>query len=195
VESTIVEIGDTIYAATREHWRRWLEANHATLQQIWLVYYKKRSGTPSVSYDEAVEEALCFGWIDGIVKRIDEERYAQRYTPRRPNSNWSEPNRRRVRGLIEAGKMTDAGMAKIDFDLKVDDVLPPPQTEEIAIPQDVEKALRARPPAWENFTRLPPSSRGEYIRWITAGKREQTRARRLREAVVLLEQNQRLGMK
>ena len=190
-----MEIGDTVYAATREQWRQWLEANHAKLQQIWLVFYKKHSGKPSVSYDEAVEEALCFGWIDGITKRIDEDRYAQRYTPRRPRSNWSEPNIQRVRALIEAGKMTDAGMAKIDFDLGVEDASAPDQTEEIVVPRDVEEALRERPPAWENFTRLPPSSRGEYVRWITAGKREQTRARRLREAVVLLEQNQRLGMK
>ncbi|HEY5903728.1 MAG TPA: hypothetical protein VIU39_14345 [Anaerolineales bacterium] len=113
-----MEIGETLYVTDRKQFRRWFEQNHASKREIWLVQYKKASGKPSLPYLEAVEEAICFGWIDGFEKSMDAERYALRFTPRRPRSNWTETNRQRARSLIAAGRMTAAGLAALppDFD-------------------------------------------------------------------------------
>ena len=100
-----------ITAASRIEWRAWLEKNHATETEVWLVYYKKHTGKQSVSYLESVMEALCFGWIDGIKKRVDDERYIHRFTPRKPNSKWSPSNIAQAKELIESGAMTEAGLA------------------------------------------------------------------------------------
>src|SRR5213075_1383965 len=97
----------TLYVADRDAWRAWLEENHARENEVWLVYYKKQSGRPRIPYDDAVEEALCFGWVDSIVKKIDEEKFAQKFTPRRDWTKWSELNKRRLRKLIREGRMTD----------------------------------------------------------------------------------------
>ena len=106
-----MEIGDTLYVATREEWRAWLEANHDTKPEIWLIYYKAGSGKPRIPYRDAVEEALCFGWIDGIVRGIDEKKYVQRFTPRKKGSNWSDLNISIAENMIALGKMTPAGLA------------------------------------------------------------------------------------
>lgn len=185
-----------LYVVNRADWRAWLEENHARETEVWLIYYKKHTGRPSVSYDDAVEEALCFGWIDSTARRLDEERYTQRYTPRKDTGNWSEPNRRRVRKLIEAGMMTEAGMLKID-----EGILDAPPEEmgtkkkELEVPQFFKDALMKRRKAWDNFNGLAPSYRREYVAWITDAKREDTRERRLKEAVCLLSENKRLDMK
>ena len=100
----------TLYIPNREEWRKWLEMNHDSKALVWLIYYKKHTGKPSIHYDYAVEEALCFGWIDSLVRRIDEERYMQKYTPRKPKSTWSKHNVRRVEKMIELGKMAPEGM-------------------------------------------------------------------------------------
>ncbi|HMA34400.1 MAG TPA: hypothetical protein VKY74_07935 [Chloroflexia bacterium] len=105
----------TLYVTTRAAWRIWLHENHASATEIWLIFYKKHTQLPSIGYEEAVEEALCFGWIDSIVKTIDAEQYAQKFTPRKQRSNWSASNKRRVRQMIAAGQMTPAGLAKITF--------------------------------------------------------------------------------
>lgn len=106
-----MNITKTLYAKDRTQWRRWLEKNHDKEKEIWLVFYRKDSGKVSISYNDAVEEALCFGWIDSIEKGIDGERFAQRFTPRKPKSKWSETNKERVKKLIKEGKMTKAGLA------------------------------------------------------------------------------------
>ncbi|MGH2771767.1 MAG: YdeI/OmpD-associated family protein [Actinomycetota bacterium] len=106
-----MEIGKTIYVPERKQWRDWLSKNHSSAPDIWLVQYKKKTRKPSIPYADAVEEALCFGWIDSIEKSIDEERYALRFTPRRPRSNWSKSNEERIRRLFSEGKMTKAGLA------------------------------------------------------------------------------------
>ena len=113
-----MEIGETIYVTAREDFRRWLEKNHKSKKEMWLVQYKKATKKPSLNYVEAVEEALCFGWIDGLEKRIDDERYALRFSPRRPKSNWTETNKERARKLIAEGKMTEAGLASLPPDMK-----------------------------------------------------------------------------
>ncbi len=104
-----MKITKTLYVTTRDEWRSWLEENHKSEKEIWLIYYKKHTGKPRIPYDDAVEEALCFGWIDSIIKRIDEEKYTQKFSPRKQNSAWSDLNKKRVKKLIEEGKMTKAG--------------------------------------------------------------------------------------
>ena len=111
-----MKIGETLYVTTAAEFRRWLEANHKAKKEIWLVQYKKATKKPSIKYLEAVEEAICFGWIDGLEKGIDAERYATRFTPRRPKSNWTETNKERARRLMAQGKMTEAGLARLPLD-------------------------------------------------------------------------------
>ena len=107
----------TFYAKDRKEWREWLEKNHDKEKEVWLVYYRKSTGKPTVSYNDSVEEALCFGWIDSIEKGVDEERFMSRFTPRKPKSNWSPSNRARAKRLIESGLMTDSGRKVLPEDL------------------------------------------------------------------------------
>jgi uncharacterized protein YdeI (YjbR/CyaY-like superfamily) len=113
-----MEIGETLYVTTRKEFRAWLAGNHASKKEIWLIQYKKAAKKPSLPYREAVEEAICFGWIDGFEKGMDAERYATRFTPRRPKSNWTGTNKERARQMIAEGKMTEAGRAALPPDLR-----------------------------------------------------------------------------
>src|SRR5687768_7081994 len=113
-----MEIGETIYVTTSDEFRKWLLQNHQTKKEIWLIQYKKAAKKPSINYVEAVEEALCFGWIDGLERSMDAERYALRFSPRRPKSNWTETNKERARQLIAAGRMTAAGRATLPPDVE-----------------------------------------------------------------------------
>jgi uncharacterized protein YdeI (YjbR/CyaY-like superfamily) len=119
-----MEIGETLYVTGRAQLRRWLAQNHKSKQEIWLVQYKKATGKSSINYVEAVEEAICFGWIDSFEKGIDAERYATRFTPRRPRSNWTETNKERARKLAEQGRMTAAGLAMLPPDVRADEPRP-----------------------------------------------------------------------
>ena len=112
-ERNIMEIGETIYVTTREEFREWLEKNHKTCKEIWLIQYKKFTQKPSIPYVDAVEEAICFGWIDGFEKGMDDQRYAKRFTPRRQKSLWTDTNIERARKMIEEGRMTEAGRAML----------------------------------------------------------------------------------
>src|SRR5207302_10709496 len=113
-----MEIGETLLVTSRQEWRAWLAQHHADRKEIWLIYYKKTSGKTGISYEESVEEALCFGWIDGTNKGIDQETYAGRFTPRRPKSPWSDSNRERVGRLLLEGRMAEAGLAVLPADLR-----------------------------------------------------------------------------
>ena len=113
-----MEIGETLYVTDREDFRKWLDENHRSKKEIWLVQYKKAANKPSIDYLEAVEEALCFGWIDNTQKSMDTERYATRFSPRRPKSNWTETNKERARRLIAEGRMTEAGHASLPPDIR-----------------------------------------------------------------------------
>ena len=113
-----MEVGETLLITTREEWRDWLAQHHDSYREIWLIYYKKTSGKTGISYEEAVEEALCFGWIDGAIKGIDKETYAGRFTPRRAKSPWSDSNRERVARLLRDGRMTEAGLRVLPSDLR-----------------------------------------------------------------------------
>ena len=179
--------------STRNEGRAWLKKHHRNTDGIWLVYYKKGSGRERVAYDDAVEEALCFGWIDSVIQRIDDEKYAQKFTPRRSTSKWSALNIKRMRKLIDEKRMTAAGLEK--FDMALLDSEPPPRPKELPVPDFLAAALAEHPAALENFNRMAPSYRRNYIGWISAARREETRQKRIAEAIERLEQNLTLGFK
>jgi len=179
----------------REAWRAWLAENHATAESLWLVFHKKHTGKAGLTYDEAVEEALCFGWIDGILKRIDDEKHMNRFCPRRKNSIWSERNKQRVRRMIEAGRMTEAGLVKIREAKENGQWDRAAEREDVAIvPAELTAALAKDERARLNFEKLAASYRRQFIYWVGTAKREETRRKRVIEAVRMLRANKRLGM-
>jgi uncharacterized protein YdeI (YjbR/CyaY-like superfamily) len=159
---------------TRSAWRRWLERNHAKKDVVWLVYFKKHTGQPRVAYAAAVEEAICFGWIDSTVRRLDEDRYAQKFTPRRRGSRWNETNVARAEAMIAAGKMRPAGQSAFDFR-----VMQVRVEVSLEIPVDLERALKRVKGAWAGFKALAPSHRRTYLAWVADAKRPETRKRRM----------------
>jgi uncharacterized protein YdeI (YjbR/CyaY-like superfamily) len=162
-----MKLGKTLYVRTRAQWRRWLASHHARASEIWLIYPKARSGEPRIPYNHAVEEALCYGWIDSIVKTVDSDRYAQRFTPRKPKSPWSPMNRERVRRLIRAGRMTAYGMARVPVDLRSGKRSPPSaRGPRLVLAPDIREALRADRATWAHFRRFPASYKRIRIGWI-----------------------------
>jgi len=180
----------TLQLASRREWRRWLRAHHASDTEIWLVFHKRHTGRVTLGYEEAVEEALCVGWIDSLVRRLDDARYARKFTPRKPDSRWSTVNRRRYAGLEARGQLTAAGRRRPPTSRSGDAPRLPS-----AVPRDLERSLRAHPPAWTHFTQLAPSYRRHYVAWIVTAKRPETRARRLKAAIGLLKAGRKLGLK
>jgi uncharacterized protein YdeI (YjbR/CyaY-like superfamily) len=185
-----MEIGKMLYVTSLEEWRDWLTKHYQSEAEVWLIYYKKHTGQPRISYDHAVEEALCFGWVDSIVKRIDDEKFAQKFTPRRDYSKWSAINIRRVRKLIREGRMTEAGRAKINFVIFGEKPQAKQGKGDLDIPHVIKKALAANAKFWKNFLNLAPSQRRGYIQWIMDAKKAETCERRLREVVSRLEQSE-----
>jgi uncharacterized protein YdeI (YjbR/CyaY-like superfamily) len=182
---------------TRKKWRDWLLKNHYSESSgIWLVFYKKHTGKAGLTYDDAVEEALCFGWIDSIVKKIDDETYKQKFTPRRKKSNWSELNKKRARRMIRQALMAEAGLAKIK-EAKTDGRWGKVKFREapVRIPPELREALKEAGAARENFDNFPTSYQKLLIGWIMSAKTVATRAKRIAEAVELTAKNKRLGMK
>lgn len=188
---------ERLYAASRGQWREWLAKNHKTKKEVWLIYYKKHTGKPRVPYNDAVEEAICFGWIDSTVKKLDEEKYAQKFTPRSVKSNWSQLNIQRAKRMIEIGRMTKAGLVRCQDAIKNsrEELRDKPPKKRLTIPPYLKEALSANKKVWQNFCNLAPSYQRLYIRWITEAKKGETRKRRLKEAMTLLKQNKKLGMK
>jgi len=186
-----MEESKRVYCSNREEWRKWLEDNGASAKEIWLIYYKKHTGKPRVSYDNAVEEAICFGWIDSTIKRIDDERYMQKFTPRNTGSNWSEHNVNRANRMIREGKMTERGFSLFE-EWKSSNKPPVPNASSDTIPdtpEDLLLALKENKKASENFVQLAPSYKRLYIRWIIDAKKKDTRKRRIDKAVAMLEKN------
>jgi len=185
-----------IKAASRGEWRAWLMENHASETEVWLVYFKKHTGKPSVTYIESVKEALCFGWIDGTKKSIDAETYTHRFTPRRPASKWSITNIRLAKDLITKDKMNAAGLKAFEQRQEYDvEALEAQKANAKTLSAETENQLKAHQQAWDNFNRLSPGYRRQYIIWLQTAKRPETREKRLNEAIGLLEQNKHLGMK
>jgi uncharacterized protein YdeI (YjbR/CyaY-like superfamily) len=177
------------YAKDRHEWRKWLEENAATLRGVWLIYYKQGSGRPCVSYEEAVEEALCFGWIDSRANALDGESYVQFFSPRKPKSPWSKSNKQRVEKLIQQGLMTAAGLkaieaAKQNGSWNVYDAI-----EALIMPEDLKDALVANKTANANFEAFSSSSKKQLLWWVESAKRPDTRLKRIEQIVLSAAQN------
>ena len=164
---------------SRHAWRAWLQKHHASATGIWLVFAKKHSKLPTVSYNDAVEEALCFGWIDGLMNPVDETFYMQRFTPRKPKSAWAASNKKRVAKLMEAGLMTDAGMKLVDLAKKTGTWAALDAVEAMTIPDDFRRALKKKAGAQKGFDAYTPSVKKQCLYYITAAKRPDTRAKRI----------------
>ncbi len=191
-----MKLVNELYVTDRDGWREWLRKNYETKKEVWLIYYKKHTGKPSIPYNDSVEEALCFGWIDSIIKKIDDEKYARKFTPRKAKSRWSEANKRRARKMIKEGKMTEVGLARIREAKESGEWFKTtPVRRELVIPLYMKEALAKNKKAQESFNNLAKSYKRQYVGWISSAKREETRRRRLAEAIRLLEKNKKLGMK
>ena len=180
-----MEIGQKLRVTTRNAWRAWLEKNHAREKEIWLVYATKKSGKGRVAYSDAVEEALCFGWIDGTMKSIDANYFAQRFSPRRSaKSQLSETNKERVHRMVRAGLMKPAGMEKIRDRM----------SERFVLPPDIIAALKRDPQTWKNFQRFPKWHQRVRVGWLDASRNHQgVFESRLRYFLKMTKQNKRYG--
>lgn len=173
----------SVEARDRAVWRAWLRRHHRTAPGVWLVYHKKASDTPTVTYDEAVREALCHGWIDSLVRALDADRYRQLFTPRKPGSTWSPSNKRRVAQLIADGRMTKAGLAKIESAKADGSWQSLDAVESLTIPAELRRALAAEGDALRHFRGYAASLRKAMLHWLASAKRPATRERRLAKLV------------
>jgi uncharacterized protein YdeI (YjbR/CyaY-like superfamily) len=180
----------TLDVRTRQQWRTWLGKHHASSPGVWLVFHKDHTLVKSIPYEDSVREALCFGWIDSLIKRLDDDRYARKFTPRKLISKWSAINRRRYADLETAGLLTAAGLAATPTG---NTYAAPPAIPDL--PDYIAEALQANPKAWRFFQELAPTYRRHFVGWIHLAKRLETRERRIRESVALLAAGKKLGLK
>ena len=159
--------------------REWFRRNHETAREQWVAYYKVDTGQPSVTWAESVDVALCYGWIDGIRKRVDERSYKVRFTPRRADSSWSARNIERMQALIKAGLVEESVQAAFESSGKLRRAPAARDLAAEALPKEYENRIRAVPASWERFSGAPPSYRKQCARWVLSAKREQTRRKRL----------------
>ena len=186
---------DELSFESRDEWREWLIRNHETCDELWLVYYKKHTKKPSVSYNDAVEEALCFGWIDSIIKSIDNEQYKQKYTPRRKNSVWSKVNKARIEKMIKEGKMTIYGLKKVEEAKKNgqwDKAYG--SREKPEMPLEFKQALEMDITAFSNFSNFSNSNQTTYLSWYLSAKRPETKEKRLKQIIQWARENKKPGM-
>jgi uncharacterized protein YdeI (YjbR/CyaY-like superfamily) len=183
----------------RSDWHAWLSENYYTKKEVWLIYYKKHTGKLGISYDDSVEEALCFGWVDSIIRKIDGEKFARKFTPRTSNSMWSEANKKRVEEMIKEGKMTEAGLTRIVEAKNSGKWFKKPVSaiyrKESVMPTYLRDALSTNTKALDNFNKLGESYKRNFVGWIDSAKKEETRRKRIADAVKLLEHNEKLGLK
>ncbi|HXQ95566.1 MAG TPA: YdeI/OmpD-associated family protein [Candidatus Acidoferrales bacterium] len=172
-------------------WRAWLEANHGTVGGAWLVTWRAGSGHPMLDYESAVEEAICFGWVDSRTARVDHERTKLYFAPRQSRSAWSASNKARVERLTAAGRMAPAGLAAVQRARANGTWQHLDAVERLDIPADLQAALAAQPRAAEHFSAFPPSTRRAILEWIAAARRPATRAARITETATLADRNER----
>lgn len=190
-----------IHFRNRGQFRKWLGNYHEKSEGLWMVFFKNDPETPCITYQEALEEALCFGWIDSIIRKLDDRKYVRKFTPRKNTKNWSVINQRIVKRLIDEGKMTEAGLQKIDSYRSTGTVEWTDQktiekvTNDKMIPGFILEEFASNEPALVNFNRLAPIYKKHYVLWITSAKREETIRRRIQESVSLLKENKKLGLK
>ena len=190
-----METSEALFFKNGQEWRTWLQQNHTEKNAVWLIHYNKSSGKTGITYDEALEEALCFGWIDGKMKSLDDEKYIIRYSPRKAKSVWSKLNKDKAEQLIASGKMTDAGLTKIEEAKRNgywDSAYTNRKTDEL--PSDLKNALQLDEDAWYNFQRFANSYRNTYIGWVNMAKSEETRKRRISEVLKRSSMNKKPGM-
>lgn len=180
----------TLEVRSRQQWRTWLGKHHASSSGVWLVSYKDHTGVKSIPYEDSVREALCFGWIDSLIKRIDDDRYCRKFTPRQPTSKWSDINRKRWMELKESGLLTSAGLAAAPTGNRY-----APRPEIPNLPAYIAEALKMNPKAWDFFQELAPTYRRHFVAWIHLARRPQTRENRIRESIALLAAGRKLGLK
>ena len=173
----------TYYPKDRKTWRQWLQKHHTKEPGVWLIYYKKNSAKSSVAYNESVEEALCFGWIDSIMKPIDEEKYMQKFTPRKVKSVWSALNKKRVEQLIEQNLMQAAGLAIIDLGKQNGSWTKLDHVESYTIPPDLEKTLAKNKKVFKYFEALSKSVKKQWLYRLGNAKLPETRAKRIKEII------------
>jgi uncharacterized protein YdeI (YjbR/CyaY-like superfamily) len=174
---------NSVHPLTRAEWRRWLKQNHARAEGIWLISYKKDTGKPRIDYDEAVEEALCFGWIDSKPNKLDDERSMLWMAPRKPGANWSRLNKERVERLTAAGRMTLAGLAKVAAAQRDGSWNALDKVDALELPDDLAQALAANKTARGHFEAFPRSAKRAILEWILNARKPETRARRIAETV------------
>ena len=175
---------------TRELWRQWLAKHHASSAGIWLVRHKQHTGVDAMPYEDIVCEALCFGWVDSLIKRLDDNRFAIKVTPRKPTSKWSDINRKRWNELKAAGLLAPAGLAAAPTENRYAARPRVPQ-----LPAYVANAIKANAKAWQFFQQLAPTYRRDFVVWIHTAKRPETREKRIRESIALLAAGKKLGLK
>lgn len=180
---------ETFSATDRQEWREWLKKNHRNSTGVWLIYYKVKSGKPSIRYSEAVKEALCFGWIDSKVKSLDKERYMQIFTPRKLKSVWSKLNKQYVEELIEQGLMTDAGIKKIEAAKQNGSWNKLDKIEALIIPLDLKQALEANETAHRYFEKFSNTVKKNILFWVESAKRSETRSKRIEQTITAAAQN------
>ena len=180
---------ETLDVATATDWRSWLDEHHLSKKEIWLVFHRKGSKLPSITYGEALDEALAYGWIDSLIRKIDEEKYVRKFTPRKPSSIWSSLNIGHVNRLKKQGRMTKWGLEA--FAKRTGEISQMEKTtaEGTKIPRDLIEALKMNKTAWNNFQGFAPSHKKKYLIWISGAKRPETRKKRIDEAVVLISRN------
>jgi uncharacterized protein YdeI (YjbR/CyaY-like superfamily) len=184
-----------LHFKNRKEWRKWLEKNSSSIDGFWMVNYKKHTKKECIDYDEAVEEALCFAWIDGKIKRINDEYFVRWFTPRRAGSHWSKINIGRIEKMLKKGKVKKAGLDAYNEIFKKPELAYDNRTEgQPEVPGDLLSALKENQTAFINFTNFPPSARNLYIRWLNNAKRAKTRSGRIIRIVDLSAQNERPGM-
>jgi len=179
-----MEITQTLYVTNPKDWRAWLKKHYKTEKEIWLVYYRKESGKPRIAYNDAVEEALCFGWIDSIIRTIDDESFAQRFSPRKPKSRYSQANKERLKALIEQGKVMKDVLATLGYISE----------EKFEIAKDILKGIKSNKQAWENFQKFSDAYKRIRIAFIEgARKRPEEFQKRLRHFIQMTEKNKQFG--
>ncbi len=182
---------ETFYPKSRQEWRNWLQENHTKKQSVWLIYFKKKSNTPTVIYSEAVDEALCFGWIDSKAKPLNDEKFMQFFSKRKEKSVWSKVNKQKVERLINEGLMTKAGYDIIETAKQNGCWTVLDEAEALIIPQDLEDEFTKRPHAKDYFLSLSRSDKRNILQWLTMAKRQETRQKRITEIVELANQNKK----
>ena len=182
---------EKFYPKSRQEWREWLQDNHDKKQSVWLIYYKKKSNIPTVIYSEAVDEALCFGWIDSKSKPIDEHKFMQFFSRRKPNSVWSRVNKEKIERLTNEGLMTEAGYEIIEIAKQNGSWTILDEAEALVIPDDLDKEFQKRKNAKEYFLSLSRSDKRNILQWLVLAKRQETRDKRIAEIVELADKNQK----